>query len=87
MCTCTLPVNVFVLGKGFLKTFFDKTKNMTPEERGKYLEDDEVGYIVLYNLFVVLMYTCTYIHVHVYNCVTLPNVHYSPFTFSSPRSR
>ena len=27
---------------GYLKTFFDKTKDMTPEEKGEYLEEDEV---------------------------------------------
>ena len=27
---------------GYLKTFFEKTKNMTPEERAHYLEEDEV---------------------------------------------
>ena len=27
---------------GYLKTFFDKTKGMNPEEKGEYLEEDEV---------------------------------------------
>lgn len=30
-------------GAGFLKTFFEKTKDMSPTERAKYLEEDEVG--------------------------------------------
>ena len=29
-------------GDGFLKTFFEKTKSMNPEDRGKFLEEDEV---------------------------------------------
>ena len=28
---------------GFLKTFFEKTKDMTPEERAEYLEKDDVS--------------------------------------------
>lgn len=28
---------------GFLKTFFEKTKGMTPEERAEYLERDDVS--------------------------------------------
>ena len=27
---------------GFLKTFFEKAQNMTPEERAEYLEKDDV---------------------------------------------
>ncbi len=30
---------------GFLKTFFEKTKDMTPEERASYLEEDKVDSI------------------------------------------
>lgn len=33
---------VTTLEDGFLKTFFEKTKNMSPEERAQYLEEDEV---------------------------------------------
>ena len=40
--TCSVNCALSISGEGFLKTFFDKTKNMTPEERGKYLEEDEV---------------------------------------------
>jgi len=29
-----------------LKTFFAKTKNMTPEERADYLEEDDVSFLV-----------------------------------------
>ena len=36
-------VSVFpYLDDGFLKTFFEKTKSMTAEDRAKYLEEDEV---------------------------------------------
>ena len=30
------------LGDGYLKTFFEKTKNMSPEERAQFLEADDV---------------------------------------------
>lgn len=36
------PLFYVFLGDGFLKTFFEKTKNMTPAGRGNYLEEDEV---------------------------------------------
>jgi len=28
---------------GYLKTFFEKTKNMSPEERAQFLEADDVS--------------------------------------------
>ena len=28
---------------GYLKKFFEKTKDMSPQERGQYLQDDEVN--------------------------------------------
>lgn len=31
------------VGDGFLKTFLEKTKAMSPEERARYLEEDEVS--------------------------------------------
>lgn len=31
------------IGDGFLKKFFERTKNMTPEERADYLEEDDVS--------------------------------------------
>ena len=33
---------------GFLKTFFEKTKNMSPEERASYLESDEASCMILF---------------------------------------
>ena len=43
---CTLEkLDCVCIGDGFLKTFFGKTKNMTPEERADYLEEDDVGKI------------------------------------------
>ena len=35
----------FISEEGYLKDFFHKTKDMSPEERGKYLEEDEVNEI------------------------------------------
>ena len=43
ICTLTYRCLSFVYAAdGFLKKFFEKTKNMNPKERGKYLEEDEV---------------------------------------------
>ena len=33
----------FFAGEGYLKKFYEKTKDMTPEERGHYIEEDEVS--------------------------------------------
>jgi len=34
---------IFFPEEGYLKGFFEKTKDMSPEERGRYLEEDEVS--------------------------------------------
>ena len=36
----------YFIDNGFLKTFFEKTKNMTPEERAEFLEEDDVSHLV-----------------------------------------
>ena len=37
-----------------MKDFFHKTKDMSPEERGKYLEEDEVNEIYIqFPIFIV----------------------------------
>ena len=33
----------FLADEGYLKKFFQKTKDMTPDERGQYLQDDDVS--------------------------------------------
>ena len=41
-----LCLNIFFssnLGDGYLKKFYEKTKKMTPEERGHFIEEDEVN--------------------------------------------
>ncbi len=43
LCNQAVNANLITAADGYLKTFFDKTKEMTPEERGKYLEEDEVS--------------------------------------------
>ena len=43
-----MNANFITTADGYLKTFFEKTKEMTPDERGKYLEEDEVGVFVTY---------------------------------------
>lgn len=35
-------------GDGFLKTFFAKTKDMTPEQRADFLEEDDVSSCVMF---------------------------------------
>lgn len=52
--TCKWPPYICIhVGDGFLKTFFEKTKKMSPADRGKYLEEDEVTYI--YSILYILM--------------------------------
>lgn len=34
---------IFFPEEGYLKGFFEKTRDMSPEERGRYLEEDEVS--------------------------------------------
>ena len=40
-----IDTSIFISEEGYLKDFFHKTKDMSPEERGKYLEEDEVNEI------------------------------------------
>ena len=43
----TFICNWFFVGEGFLKNFLSLTKSMSPEERAKALEDDEVCLFLL----------------------------------------
>lgn len=44
----TILLNCVITGDGFLKTFFEKTKGMSPEERADYLEEDDVSLFCVY---------------------------------------
>ena len=40
---------------GYLKTFLEKTKSMTPDERAQYLEEDEVNQIYWLIRFIAML--------------------------------
>ena len=40
------PLVLCNVGDGFLKTFFEKTKTMSPDKRADFLEEDDVSHFV-----------------------------------------
>ena len=48
-CMISFTVNFVTMAAedGYLKTFFEKTKSMTPEERADFLEEDDVRDLTL----------------------------------------
>jgi ubiquitin carboxyl-terminal hydrolase L3 len=37
-------MSTLAVGDGYIKKFYEKTKSMSPEERGHFLEDDDVSF-------------------------------------------